>query len=71
MPVQSDQTSPHEGCAHTWILRMNAATFSQSEVCVLSSVLAAQESWSDPSTGRGGLQKKKVSFKLQYVLVVF
>lgn len=48
-----------------------AASFSQSEVCVLSSVLAAQESWSDPSTGRGGLQKKKVSFQLQCVLVVF
>lgn len=38
-----------------------------SDICVVLSLLAAQESWTDPSAGRGGLQKKKVSFQLQYV----
>lgn len=43
----------------------------KSDICVLFSFLAAQESWTDASAVRGGLQKKKVSFQLQYVSVVF
>lgn len=43
---------------------------SPSVTSVCCSLLTAQESWTDPSV-RGGLQKKKVSFRLEYVLVVF
>lgn len=47
-------------CKQLWIVAV--ATYSKSDICILFCLLAAQESWTDSTAGKGGLQKKKVSF---------